>query len=182
MSDRDFIDEVVRELAVHQDAVATHLGALSDNAWGDLLDPANVEELVASGHFTANPAELEWSAREVAGHLRDSARVFTQRIAMLRTAHRDSDVPSLPDFVTTAEERVREYHDLPLPDLLEQLELAQTELRTAAASVHEGELDYEGVHEVYGPIRLGDLLAFLPQHQREHAAQLAAMSGNTQVV
>ena len=181
MSDRDFIDEVARELAVHQDAVATHLGALADEAWGDLLAPTKVEELVTGGHFIDNAAELEWSAKEVAGHLRDSARVFTQRIAMLRTAHRDSDVPTLPDFDTTAEERISEYRELPTAQLLEQLDLAQGELRTAVASVHEGELEHEGVHERYGPIKLGDLLAFLPEHQREHAAQLAAMAGNEQV-
>src|SRR5690349_18024086 len=51
--------------------------------------------LARRGHFPQYSDELDWTPREVVGHLRDSARVFTERLRRMTT----EDSPRLPDFV-----------------------------------------------------------------------------------
>ncbi|MGY1624030.1 DinB family protein [Geodermatophilus sp. SYSU D00965] len=145
--------------------------AVAGDAWRARLSPGERERLVAQGHFPAYASELDWTPREVAGHLRDSALVFTERIYRLRTEAE----PLLADFVPDQPQRVAGYRDVPPVQLLEQLRRAQAALFDSVAGLAEADLDRAGVHEVDGPVTLGDLVAFLPAHQRDHADQLAAL-------
>jgi hypothetical protein len=135
------------------------------------LSPAARRRLVGLGHFPAYAAELDWTPHEVAGHLRDSARVFADRIRRIAAGGR----PALPDFVPDEPARVAGYHATPPAVLLGELAAAQAELLAAVAAVDPGRLGAAGVHEVDGEVTLADLLAFLPGHQRDHAEQLAAL-------
>ena len=135
------------------------------------LSPAARRRLVGLGHFPAYAAELDWTPHEVAGHLRDSARVFTDRIERISR----EDRPALPDFVPDEPARVAGYRAVPPAVLVEELAAAQAELLRVVATVDPGRLDAVGVHEVDGEVSLADLLAFLPGHQRDHAEQLAAL-------
>lgn len=163
---------VAASLADEQWRVATLLSATAARgAWTNRLRDEARWHLVRRGHFPANAAELDWTPREVAGHLRDSARVFTERIARLRS---EAD-PRLPDFVPDAPERVAAYRAVPVEELLDDLRTAQAGLLAAVAAVPADELGRGGVHEVDGPVTLGGLLDFLPGHQRDHAEQLAAL-------
>ncbi|SNS08711.1 DinB superfamily protein [Geodermatophilus saharensis] len=137
------------------------------------LAPEARRRLVDLGHFPAYTGELDWTPDEVAGHLRDSARVFTDRIERIGRGTR----PALPDFVPDAPERVAGYRATPPAVLVAELAGAQEGLLRAVAAVRPGQLALEGVHEVDGPVRLADLLTFLPAHQRDHAEQLAALVG-----
>ncbi|MGY1699619.1 DinB family protein [Geodermatophilus sp. SYSU D00766] len=137
------------------------------------LAPEARRRLVDLGHFPGYAGELDWTPQEVAGHLRDSARVFTDRIGRIGRGTR----PALPDFVPDAPERVAGYRATPPAVLVAQLAAAQEELLRAVAAVRPGQLALEGVHEVDGPVTVADLLAFLPAHQRDHAEQLAALVG-----
>ena len=123
------------------------------------------------GHFPQNAAELDWTPREIAGHLRDSAGVFTDRLTRLRT----QDEPTFADFVPAEPARVAGYAATPFPRLLAELRTAQAGLLRAVADVDPGDLDRAGVHEVDGRVTVADLLRFLPAHQRDHADQLAAL-------
>ncbi len=145
--------------------------ALARGAWDVELSPDGRSQLVDRGHFPEYTAELDWTPREVTGHLRDSARIFADRIGRIRS----TDQPALADFVTDAPERLADYRTTPLDQLAEELRVAQAALLDAVANVRGTELDRAGVHEVDGPMRLGGLLAFLPEHQRDHAEQLTAL-------
>ncbi|WP_236830874.1 DinB family protein [Blastococcus sp. KM273128] len=135
------------------------------------LPAAEHARLVGSGHFPAYAAELAWTPHQVAGHLRDSARVFTARITRLRT----EEDPLLADFDPTAADRVAGYAAVPPLRLLDELQEAQAGLLAAVRGVPEAERARTGRHATDGALTLGDVLDFLPGHQRDHAEQLAAL-------
>ncbi len=160
----------VTELAAQQDRVAALLARAAGHSRP--LSPEARRRLVALGHFPAYASELDWTPEEVAGHLRDSARVFTDRIRRIGL----EDRPALADFVPDEPDRVAGYRATPPAVLAAGLAAAQAELLRTVAAVRSDRLGAVGVHEVDGPVSLADLLAFLPAHQRDHAEQLAALA------
>ncbi|MGY1741075.1 MULTISPECIES: DinB family protein [unclassified Blastococcus] len=171
---RDLVAETADSLARQQARVDVRVArALAGDGWDARPSPAGRAELARLGHFPAYAAELDWTPREVAGHLRDSALVFTERIYRLRT----EDGPLLPDFVPTDPARVASYAAVPPVQLAEQLRAAQAALFGSVAGLRTDELSRAGVHETDGPVTLADVLGFLPGHQRDHADQLAALLG-----
>ena len=160
------------ELAAQQQRVADALATIGRlDRWEVRLGSAARNRLVRAGHFPEYGAELDWTPQEIAGHLRDSAEVFTERIRRLRA----EEEPVLPDFDTTAPQRLADYHRTRPARLLRQLAAAQQDLRVAVAEVGVDDLGRRGVHEVDGPVTLADVLAFLPGHQSDHAEQLHAL-------
>ncbi len=147
--------------------------AVAEGGWEARLATGDQERLVRSGHFPQYASELEWSPREVAGHLRDSALAFTERIYRLRT----ETEPLLADFVPDEPDRVAGYRAVPPVQLAEQLRAAQTALFDSVAGLIPADLDRAGVHEVDGRVTVAELVAFLPAHQRDHAEQLTALIG-----
>ena len=145
--------------------------ALARNAWDARLLPEQRRRLVRLGHFPEYASELDWTPREVAGHLRDSALVFTDRLRRIR-AERD---PALADFVPDAPERLDDYRTTAPDRLIAELREAQAGLLREIADVREADLDRAGIHAVDGRVTVAGLLAFLPGHQRDHADQLAAL-------
>jgi uncharacterized damage-inducible protein DinB len=159
-------------LAEEQWRVATLVSAVSTRSrWDATLGTDARWRLARRGHFPQYAGELDWTPREVVGHLRDSARVFTDRITRIRR----EQTPWLADFVTDARERLADYRSTPPSRVLAELRAAQADLLQAVADVRPGELERAGVHEVDGPVTLAELLAFLPGHQRDHADQLTAL-------
>jgi hypothetical protein len=163
---------VAAALAAEQDQVAALLDRLPDAAWDDALPPLALERLLVLGHFPSYSAELDWSPREIAGHLRDSARISTDRIGRIRS----EEEPTLEDFVTDDPQRLASYTATERATLRNQLDEAQAGLRAAVAAVPVDDLDRRAVHETDGPVTLGEVLAFLPDHQRDHREQLAAFA------
>ena len=138
---------------------AAELG--SDARWG----------LVRRGHFREYAVELDWTPREVVGHLRDSARIFTDRIRRLCAEHS----PRLADFLTDAPDRLADYRTTPVDRLTDELRTAQAALLATVAALGPADLDRAGVHEIDGRVTVAGLIAFLPGHQRDHAEQLSAL-------
>jgi hypothetical protein len=145
--------------------------ATTRGAWHAVLRPEARRRLLRLGHFPEYSAELDWTPIDVAGHLRDSATVFTDRIRRMGTEHE----PLLPDFVTDAPERLADYRSAHPSDLIDQLRAAQAALLTTVLAVGADQLGRAGVHEVDGRLTIADVLAFLPGHQRDHADQLSAL-------
>lgn len=166
------ITETARALAAEQERVAAIVSALTAAGWRAELSPAARERLLVTGHFPAYATELDWTPREVVGHLRDSARIFAERIGRLRT----EDRPRFPDFVTDDPGRLADYRTTSPGELRQQLRTAQAGLLAAVEAVPPGELSRVGEHEVEGELTLGQVLAFLPGHQRDHREQLAALT------
>lgn len=141
--------------------------------WDAVLRDDDRWRLIRSGHFPGYAAELDWTPREVVGHLRDSARVFTERLRRLCT----EDLPLLSDFATDAPERLAHYRATPVELLADELRTAQAALLAGVAALRPGDLDRAGRHETDGPVTVAGLLRFLPAHQRDHAEQLTALVG-----
>ncbi len=170
------------------ETVATNASALADEQWRVAVLVAAIGtrgrwdaqlgtdarwRLARRGHFPGYAGELDWTPREVVGHLRDSARVFTERLRRMTT----EDTPRLPDFVTDAPARLADYRATPVEVLADELRTAQADLLSTVAALDGDDLARAGVHEVDGPVTVADLVAFLPAHQREHVEQLTALLG-----
>lgn len=161
-----------RLLAVEQDQVGPLLDRLTDAIYDGDINPLALERLLIMGHFMEYGHELDWSPRHVAGHLRDSARIFTDRIQRILA----EDDPHLVDFVTDDPELIAEYEAAERDDLRDELDAAQAELRRTVAEVPEEALDRAGIHETDGRVTLRSILDFLPGHQSDHREQLAAFA------
>jgi hypothetical protein len=171
---RDQVTDAADTLARQQARVDRLVArAVAGTGWSARLPAGDRAHLAALGHFPGYASELAWTPCEVAGHLRDSALVFTERIYRLRTESQ----PLLTDFVPDEPGRVAGYRAVPPVQLAEQLRAAQTALYDSVAGLHPADLHRAGVHETDGPVTLADLLHFLPAHQRDHADQLAALLG-----
>ncbi|MBW3621375.1 MAG: DinB family protein, partial [Actinobacteria bacterium] len=121
--------DIATALAAEQDQAGALLDRLTDAGWDESINPLALERLLILGHFPTYASELDWTPREIAGHLRDSARVFTERIR--RTLAEDE--PTLPDFVTDDPDRLDDYAATSREDLRAQLDEAQLELRATVA-------------------------------------------------
>ena len=164
----------VAALAEEQWRVAGLVTAVgARDRWNALLDSDGRWRLVRRGHFPQYATELDWTPREVVGHLRDSARVFTERLRRIRA----EDTPLLADFVPDAPERLADYRATPADRLADELRTAQAALLATVAGLGPADLDRAGLHEVDGWLRVADLIAVLPGHQRDHAEQLTALLG-----
>lgn len=144
--------------------------AASGDRWHATLQPEDRQRLIHLGHFAQYATELDWTVGDVAGHLRDSAQIFTDRLRRMCTQCQ----PQLADFVTDAPERLAHYRSRPPTQLLEELRRAQDELLRTVAGVRAADLDRTGLHTVDGPVSVAEVLDFLPRHQLDHAQQLAA--------
>lgn len=160
------------ELAGEQKRVQRALHSLSGSAWTRILSQDARRGLHELGHFPDYEPELDWTPRQVAGHLRDSARIFAARIQAVQTRQR----PFLPDFVTTDPARLADYAAIPIPLLLDELDDAQARLCECLLRVTDDDLARVGVHELDGAVTLAVIAGFLPTHQRDHATQLEALA------
>jgi len=161
-------------LAEEQWRVAMLVSAVETRGrWDAELDSDERWRLARRGHFPHYASELDWTPREVVGHLRDSARVFTDRLRRMTT----EDMPQLADFVPEAAERVADYRATQVEVLSDELRTAQAGLLATIAGLDRDDLDRAGVHEVDGRVTVAGLIAFLPAHQRDHGEQLAALLG-----
>lgn len=161
-------------LAEEQWRVATLVRATGLRGRWDAVLPDDARwRLVRTGHFPRYAGELDWTPREVVGHLRDSARVFTDRLRRLCT----EDDPLVPDFVPDEAARSAAYRATPVEELADGLRTAQAELLATVAGLGPADLGRTGRHATDGPVTVADLLRFLPAHQRDHAEQLTALVG-----
>lgn len=161
------------ELLGQQRRVAVALVDLRAEGWTRRLDRRARRSLVRTGHFPEYSGELDWTAVEVAGHLRDSARVFTDRLRRLLAG----DPAPLADFDPLEPARVAGYAALSRGSLLSGLHDAQLTLHATVAAVTPSDLGRSGRRDTGEPVTVADLLGFLPAHQADHAAQLEALAG-----
>ncbi|WP_448624703.1 DinB family protein [Geodermatophilus sp. URMC 64] len=164
-----------RLLLAQQRRVAAVLTDLPDAGWQARLGRRARRALVATGHFPEYTGELDWTPLQVAGHLRDSARVFTDRLRRLL----GGDPTPLADFDPLAPARVAGYAAVPRAVLLSGLHDAQLTLHATVAAVTPPDRDRTGLRDSGEPVTVAELLRFLPAHQADHAAQLEALTGRS---
>lgn len=108
----------------------------------------------------------EWTAKEVIGHLADSAEVFAERVRRSVTEER----PPLPVWDQDAAHAERRNNDADAMALSKRLQAAH-----AAIVQHlqrPGSRDRIGIHAERGPVTAGWLGAYQARHSHEHVAEL----------
>lgn len=161
----------VDELSTQQARVAELAQALRGQRWRRRPSPETAATLAGKGHFLAFAPETDWSASEVVGHLTDSARVFTNRIILVR----EQDNPWLEDFVPEEPSLVASYASRDEAAAISALDGAQRRLLATLSTIKHGDLERPATHEVDGLITLNDIVQFLPSHQQDHADQLECL-------
>ncbi len=172
MTSENFIQEVLKQLGVQQDLVASRVGMLTDAGWDAAPTEEALEQLVGTGHFTANPPQLDWTPREIVGHLRDSNRAYRDAIVQLRS----DDEPELPALEDVEEERLQEYRETDTDDLAAQLDQSQNDLRSTIKDIRVEELDNVAIDTDGAKITLQELLRSLPDHVEGHARHVSALT------
>ena len=77
----DLVARSTITLEAQQSRVALLLAAaVGDDRWQAALRPEDRQRLVRLGHFSDYATELDWTVGDVAGHLRDSAWIFSDRL------------------------------------------------------------------------------------------------------
>lgn len=155
-------------LPAQQERVRQALEAIGETGW--LRPPGDSvrARLAGLGHFPEFAGELAWPPCDVAGHLRDSALIFSARIQAVCMIDR----PYLVDFSTCDPARVARYRSLTRDRMLRELAAAQQRLAAAVAGVTQADMARAACHEFDGDVTLAGILAFLPGHQADHAEQL----------
>ena len=118
-----------------------------------------------------HPAEGEWCAKEVVGHLIEAERRgFAGRIRIILGAER----PALQAWDQTEVARTRRDCGRPMAALLDELAGLRRESAALVRALREIDLDRAGQHPKVGPLRVRDLLAEWVHHDRNHIRQALA--------
>lgn len=108
----------------------------------------------------------DWTAKEVIGHLADTAEVFAARVRRCV----EEDRPELPSFDQDAVARERRNNDADAMTLTKRIQAAHaTIVRYLQAP---GMTDRIGVHAERGPVTAGWIGAYQAKHSHEHVLEL----------
>lgn len=166
------VEDVLKRLAVQQDLVASRIGMLTEPGWDAEPTEEALEQLVGTGHFTANSHQLDWTPREIVGHLRDSNWAFVEVIELLRS----DDRPKLEDVEHPDAGTLEDYRDEDPDRLVEQHDQSQNDLRSIMKDLREDELDNVAIDTDGAEITLLEFLGSLPGHVEAHANHLSAIT------
>jgi hypothetical protein len=126
-----------------------------------------VPERVLAWH----PADGEWCAKEIVGHLIEAERRgFAGRIRIILGAER----PSLQAWDQNEVARARGDCARPMTALLDELAALRRESVALVRTLHAPELDRGGEHPKVGFLRVRDLLQEWVHHDRNHIRQALA--------
>jgi hypothetical protein len=118
-----------------------------------------------------HPADGEWCAKEVVGHLIEAERRgFAGRIRIILAAER----PVLQAWDQTEVARARRDCGRPMAALLDELAGLRRESAALVRALREVDLDRAGQHPKVGLLRVRDLLAEWVHHDRNHIRQALA--------
>jgi hypothetical protein len=108
----------------------------------------------------------EWTAKEVIGHLADSAEIFAERVR--RSV--EEDRPELPLFDQDAIARERRNNEADAMALTKRIQAAHATI--VQLLQRPGMTDRIGVHAERGPVTAGWLGAYQAKHSHEHVLEL----------
>ena len=108
----------------------------------------------------------DWTAKEVIGHLADSAEVFAERVR--RSVAEDR--PALPVWDQDAAHAERHNNDADAMALAKRLQAAHSAIVQLLG--RPGARDRIGVHAERGPVTAGWIGAYQARHSHEHVLEL----------
>jgi len=117
-----------------------------------------------------HPAESEWSAVEVVGHMIDKMQIWASRVERILVEER----PALPGYDQDMLVRDHDYLHADPDVLFEYLRQACERFATLIERIPTFALQREGVHEEVGPMTLRQCIEAPLDSAPEHLAQLRA--------
>lgn len=122
---------------------------------------------------TTRPAEGEWCANEIIGHLIEAeSRGFNGRIrAILAT-----DEPTLATWDQPAVAAARDDRSKRTDRLLEELAELRADSLALVRDLDAADQARRGIHPAIGPLTVGEIIHEWVHHDREHLAQLLEVS------
>jgi hypothetical protein len=108
----------------------------------------------------------DWTAKEVIGHLADTAEVFAERVRRCLA----EDRPELPSFDQDAFHAQRHNNDADPMALSKRLQAAHTAI--VQLLQRPGTADRIGVHAELCPVTAGSNGAYQARHSHEHVVEL----------
>jgi hypothetical protein len=118
--------------------------------------------------LTFRPAEKEWSALEVVGHLIDSEVVFMRRIGQIISTEHPALVPFDPDAAV----RVGDYQNKQLGFLLITLSEKRAATIEELRYLNPMNLARTGQHPWRGSISIDDMITIWVGHDQNHLQQI----------
>jgi len=119
------------------------------------------------------PAAGEWSAKEIACHLRDAARIYHERLFLAAT----HDRPFLPGYDEAALARDRNYQAADTAAIVPELRSWREETVALLMSLPPAGWDRPAVHEEIGEITVVQLAAHMVEHEADHLRGMARLLG-----
>ena len=116
------------------------------------------------------PAEGEWSAVEVVGHMIDKMQIWASRVERILA----EDHPALPGYDQVALVRDHDYQHADPDVLFEHLRLACERYASLVERVPTSALQREGMHEEFGPMTIQQCIEATLDSVPGHLAQLRA--------
>ena len=135
---------------------------------------AAIAEIRALGpRSTIRPAPEEWCANEVVGHLIEAdRRGFGGRIRTIL----ELDRPMLATWDQPEVARARRDHERDAESLIAELLAGREKAFEMISGLSTAQLRRSGIHPEVGELRVGDLLHEWVHHDREHLAQILAVT------
>lgn len=116
-----------------------------------------------------HPADGEWCAKEVVGHLIEAdLRGFSGRIRDILAADR----PQLQAWDQPQVAAARGDCDKPWAEIIDEFQRVRDGGMSLFEELTESDLDRGGVHPFVGELSISDLLHEWPYHDRDHLKQL----------
>lgn len=112
-----------------------------------------------------------WSAKEIAGHLADAARIYHERLFLTATHER----PMLPGYDEAALARDRNYQEVDTAAIVPGIRSWRVETVDLLAGLPPQSWDRPAVHEEMGEITLVQLAAHMIEHESDHLRGLARL-------
>ncbi len=111
----------------------------------------------------------DWSAKEVIGHLVDTAELFAERVRRCALEER----PLFPDFDTESAVRERRHDEGVARRFAERFSAANEEIATYLAEPWN--VDRVGIHDVQGERTAGHFGAYHAEHAHAHIEELRSL-------
>jgi len=140
--------------------------------------PERLEALLAGRReeeLHRRPAPDAWSAKEIACHLRDAARIYHERLFLAATHER----PFLPAFDEARLAREADYQSAETACIVPETRSWREETVALLAGLPLEGWQRTAVHEELGEVTVADMVARMVRHEAEHLRDLAALLGAT---
>jgi hypothetical protein len=113
----------------------------------------------------------EWSAKEIACHLRDGARIYHERLFLAATHER----PLLPGYDEAALARDKNYQEAETAAIIPELRSWREETVDLLAGLRPEAWDHVAIHEEIGPMTVAQLAVHMAEHEVDHLRGIARL-------